>query len=198
MREELAKAWRDAADDLGIEVTTPFTLEDTEGNLECVAFVPHFGCAAGMVVGDLVSVRALYSDTAHFFRSAQRQGLYASFVSHSSYDRDRFIDMFEDWGWYGEKDKTPEWYTGRYYAEPTLAGVLTQVLLEYADLLYWRSEGMEPTVVEACESQLRWSLKRLNSGDKQRLREFFVAESRASGGEYKEWLLSLSDQLGLS
>jgi hypothetical protein len=159
--------------------------------------VPHFGSAAGTVVGDLLSVRALNSDTALFFRTAQRHGLYASFVSESSYERDRFIDMFEDWGWFGETGSAPKWYSGRYYAEPTLPGVLMQALLEYADLLYLRPEGMEPWVLENRKIQLNGLLNRLYPDDKQHLREFFLAESRASGGQYREWLLSLSEQLGL-
>jgi|SRR5579864_6194548 len=106
---EICHAWAQAAADLGIRVTTPFTLIDNTGKPTLFeAHIPDFGGPKGAVVGNKES------DDEHS-ELRKRHGYFSSnlYESYRRYDRELFIDTLNDWGWFGEKGKEPSWYTGK-------------------------------------------------------------------------------------
>ena len=99
-------AWVLAAADLGIEVTTPFTMIDRFGiPIEFVARVRHFGSRRGTLVMHMPAV----IPTARI-----EPGVYYHFsvlnpAQYSAYNRERFIEMLASWGWTGVGPPL-EWY----------------------------------------------------------------------------------------
>jgi hypothetical protein len=111
-KDRAAAAWRDAANDLGLDVLAPYQVIDpaSRDSIECVALVRAFGTTAGAVLMDTAS------DTAAQCEAVSRLGYFVSrinVVAYSEYDRTSFADTLNDWGWFGPRDKTPAWYTGR-------------------------------------------------------------------------------------
>lgn len=102
--EQLNRSWREAADDLGIEV-------ETSGE---AIVVLSFGRRQGTLCWMLHAAPG-----AEDLRSvAKQRGMFWSELSSSylRYDRDLFIDTLNDWGWCGEKEP-PSWYTGKPWSE---------------------------------------------------------------------------------
>ena len=103
--DSLSSAWRDAAADLGVEVTAPFNIADAQ----CIAWVEHFGSSRGtVVVGRRTSglaIRAAANSQAMFYSEVDE-------AEYGQYDRDIFVATLNDWGWHGDPSVTPEWYTG--------------------------------------------------------------------------------------
>jgi hypothetical protein len=102
MEASMTSAWHEAATDLGITVEAPATVADRA----CVAFLPDFGSASGVAVlslgdrGDTTAVKAT--------------GCFVSKINpnvYGAYDREAFIEMLDDWGWFGHGDP-PSWYSG--------------------------------------------------------------------------------------
>jgi RNAse (barnase) inhibitor barstar len=109
--EAMVQAWREAAADLGIRVVAPFAFITSDGEaIKAEAFVPEFGGPYGAI--------ALSNDL-HPYRRIEFAGRFFSFLGNTyrSYDRQAFIDMLDDWGWFGEKGKEPDWYTGVTWTE---------------------------------------------------------------------------------
>jgi hypothetical protein len=106
--DAISQAWREAAEDLGIRVVAPFTLQADEP----IAYEAHlldFGGPKGTVVGVL-------SDKLDDCRAAQ--GFYSSnlSLSYRGYERQHFINTLNDWGWYGPEELRPVWYTGKSWS----------------------------------------------------------------------------------
>lgn len=105
--DHMTAVWRQAAQDLGFEFITPFTLPDGGQTLTYLGLVPQFGRRKGMLV--IVGLHAT-----HHARVAQQHGYGWSCLPASSdaYDRKGFVDMLNDWGWFGAPHTAPAWYTG--------------------------------------------------------------------------------------
>jgi hypothetical protein len=101
----MVEAWREAAADLGILLTSPFTAQvQGDGPVELEGYLPDFGGPAGMVfISFSRRVKPL------------KLGLYASVLSpdYQKYRRNLFVETLNDWGWYGSGDRRPNWYTGQ-------------------------------------------------------------------------------------
>jgi hypothetical protein len=101
-------AWILAASDLQLDVTAPYTLRGPHGGtIEFIAYVRDFGTKAGTLV--LYMPHALstrHTPTTPFFVSVLNPNIYFD------YDRERFIDLLEAWGWTG-KGSPPSWYRER-------------------------------------------------------------------------------------
>ncbi len=103
----ISQAWFEAAKDLEIRVTAPFTLHVSD--VEAITYEAHvldFGGPKGTVVGVL-------DDKLGDYR--HEQGYYCSNLapSYRSYKRQYFIDTLNDWGWFGPPELKPSWYTGK-------------------------------------------------------------------------------------
>jgi hypothetical protein len=104
---QISAAWQKAAADLGIRVVAPFALTTESGETKWFeAHISDFGGPNGTIVG---------KDDSGFDDTRKRLGYYASNLSGSyrRYVRDLFVDTLNDWGWFGEQDKEPPWYTGK-------------------------------------------------------------------------------------
>jgi hypothetical protein len=104
--EKLVAAWRSAAEDLRLQLVAPYLLDNGDGELVWVeGYLPDFGSRNGMVFTALK-------------RGKISTKLYQSQISASydTYDRNLFIDTLNDWGWFGQPDTAPNWYTGAVWS----------------------------------------------------------------------------------
>ena len=112
MTDALSEVWRLAGSDLDVEVIAPFELLDTESREthHCIALVASFGSPAGTVV------IGRHASSARARVMAEARGMFLSMVDErafSEYERTLFIDTLNDWGWHGEENDAPRWYTGQ-------------------------------------------------------------------------------------
>jgi hypothetical protein len=104
--QQFIDAWRQAGDDLAIEVVAPFVLSVEDENLRFVAHLPTFGHRNGM----LVLRRGATVDGKKLTDLGYGYSLLGS--SYSAYNRSLFVETLNDWGWQGESGAAPNWYTG--------------------------------------------------------------------------------------
>jgi hypothetical protein len=110
MFDALRKAWLQAADDLDFRVVAPYRLDD---RYDFPALVLDFGSPKGMVVLETWDEgRASAAQDAGFGFSTMDS------TSYRSYDRERFVECLEDWGWCGDPDSSPAWYRGNSSGDP--------------------------------------------------------------------------------
>ena len=108
--QEVVDAWLEAAKDLDIRVTAPFSIITESGEVETYeALVHDFGRPKGTLTGRIVGDRSDPTET------RSKAGYFASNLSDSyrRYDREHFIATLDDWQWFGSKDQCPSWYTGK-------------------------------------------------------------------------------------
>jgi hypothetical protein len=113
IRPEAIAAWREAALDLGIEIVAPYEITDLASGetIECIAYVREFGSQGGTIV-----VPQRDHSLGHIRSIAKSMGVFCSLMSESGYApyrRDLFLATLNDWGWFGDKDHPPTWYTGQ-------------------------------------------------------------------------------------
>ena len=108
--KDVIHAWQEAQLDLGIEVEAPFTFQAPDGSARsALALIKKFGRVMGTVIASINDdYNALFADAraAGYFCSAPNS------VSYSTYRREDFIATLNDWGWFGEDEEKPDWYTG--------------------------------------------------------------------------------------
>jgi len=97
--QQISDAWNKAAEDLKIRVDAPFTMYVDGEACEFEAFVPDFGSRQGAVAMSEISQRKIAG------------WLSILFPVYRNYDRGRFIETLEDWGWFGE-GSPPDWFRG--------------------------------------------------------------------------------------
>jgi hypothetical protein len=109
--ENASNAWVKAGAELGFELTAPFAIELDGESVICVAFLPHFGGPNGMIVAVLDPQSSIDQRIIQYSR---KNGLFYSFVglNYGNYERSRFVEALEDWGYYGPQDKCPVWFKG--------------------------------------------------------------------------------------
>lgn len=109
--ETAVGVWKQAAQELDIEIVTPFTFQVENREHLCLAWLPHF-CSPrrGVVVG-IMDVQQ-----PGFTADATISGYLTSLVEFSSYaalfNRQLIIDTLADWGYFGPEDRKPSWYKG--------------------------------------------------------------------------------------
>jgi hypothetical protein len=95
-------AWRALAQDLGIEVQAPFSLEHVGARYTYVARLPQFGSAGGMLV--------MYAFDPQAAAAATENGYgYSCVELGAEIDRQGTIEMLRDWGWSKSGEVPPEW-----------------------------------------------------------------------------------------
>jgi cytidylate kinase len=115
--DQMTKAWREAANDLGIRVNAPFEAKLDDGSVvRFEAQVLDFGSKSGAVV---------VSGLGTSWEIAKRLGFWVSALEapYRKYDRQFFIDTLNDWGWFGEKQSSPSWYSGRPWTDSIVVAV---------------------------------------------------------------------------
>ena len=108
--ENIASAWRAAADDLRLEVLVPYVVQSGGREYRFIALIRSFGSAQGT----LLCLPDQW-DEQGFAEVAGESGFYCSGVypqSYSRYDRKHFVETLNDWGWFGDQSSMPDWYTG--------------------------------------------------------------------------------------
>ena len=105
----MVRAWRQAADDLGIQFTSPFTLTKEARSFECLGLVHHFGGQ----VGTIISVMSEPSSRANALAQDGYEMAELS-ASYAEYRRADFIEMLNDWRFYGPNSDRPSWYTSDF------------------------------------------------------------------------------------
>jgi hypothetical protein len=106
----MAVAWRRAAEDLGVRFESPFSIEHSGTVYWCSGWLPDFGCPRGTVIAG----RHCVDD---FFDVSDALGYYSSGLSpfyYEAYDRERFVETLNDWGWFGPPALAPEWFSGGF------------------------------------------------------------------------------------
>ena len=106
----LPALWKEAADDLGFEIVSPFELVLGSGTrIRVPLLVRDFGAVKGMLI------LSDYSPVASWTDEIQHAGYGFSVWSEpdpgAEYDRAGFIEVFLDWGWAGPESGRPKWLT---------------------------------------------------------------------------------------
>jgi hypothetical protein len=105
----VVEAWREAARDLGIRFTAPFTFTSPDGKrFDCLGLVHFFGRRGGTVVSVIgePSSKVPVPLGEEYFRSQLAAG-------YGEYRRQSFIDTLDDWQFFGPDSERPAWYTGK-------------------------------------------------------------------------------------
>jgi len=101
-------AWTAAAQDLAIEVVSPFALL----GVDYAAWLPDFGGGKGTLID--------WTGSGNDSALAASEGYFVSALnpaSYASYDRDMFTATLDDWGWHGDPGRRPDWFTGRAWTD---------------------------------------------------------------------------------
>jgi hypothetical protein len=112
VNDSFVTAWLEASKDLGITVVAPYCIETGgQESLLCEALIADFGSPTGAIAITARSRRKVRP----LLRKANR---WYSDLGHgyARYDRRLFIDTLNDWGWFGNADLKPDWYTGQPWA----------------------------------------------------------------------------------
>jgi hypothetical protein len=99
--------WKRVADDLGIEIITPFETTLSDGSqIAASALVKDFGLKRGMVVSANFAVLSPHAD-----RLIEDGYGYSSNLGRApqDYKRDSMIEVLADWKWSGDPAKKPDW-----------------------------------------------------------------------------------------
>lgn len=112
VNQKIVESWLKAASDLTIEIVAPFVLESRGQSFYFVAYVKDFGSKKGTLVtiADDEEVPEVVAEEQGYYWSALDPG------SYSIYDREEFVEMLDDWGWFGADDRRPPWYTGKSWS----------------------------------------------------------------------------------
>ena len=113
----VVRSWREAADDLGIEVIAPASVTLGSKSFDALALLPEFGALNGMVLfGRFSATEGLVDPDGRLFREYHYGFSYLA-ASYETYRRDLFIDTLNDWGWTSNARPAPDWYTGQPWSE---------------------------------------------------------------------------------
>jgi hypothetical protein len=107
--KNMVDAWRKAEYDLGIAVNSNFILKLSTG-IKHFVFIPDFGGVNGTIVTSSLDTED--------FNELRDLGFFCSALGehYLTYDRTLFIDTLNDWGFFGEANKRPNWLTGQSWS----------------------------------------------------------------------------------
>jgi len=107
--KDMIDAWRKAGQDLGIKVNPEFTLRLKDGRKEFL-FIQDFGGPKGTIATSVHDTKD--------FKELQELGFYCSALgdNYTTYHRALFTDTLNDWGFFGEMNKKPDWYNGKSWS----------------------------------------------------------------------------------
>ena len=105
---DVQRAWATAADQLNIEVITPFRFSYESQSVACVAFLPHFGSLNGMIVALLLG----YEIDKRVSQYTDNNSMYCSYLNpeaYATFDEQKYQEALADWGYFGPPEKRPHW-----------------------------------------------------------------------------------------
>jgi hypothetical protein len=111
----MACSWRAAAADLGIRFLSPFAFEANGVRYACTGLLPDFGGPKGTLVCSRFDP---IPDDVNIYELAHGEGYYTSGLNprvYETYERARFVETLDDWGWYGQEGAAPTWFGGAQY-----------------------------------------------------------------------------------
>jgi hypothetical protein len=108
VRRTLKDAWKEAAQDLNLEVEAPSSICLPDGEtIDVDVLVRKFGHRLGMVVVNSYEKIEPYAD------DLLKLGYGFSVMDHpredERYDRSEFIDLLSEWSWSGDARNAPKW-----------------------------------------------------------------------------------------
>ncbi len=109
----MALAWKAAAADLGIRFVCPFVLESGGTRYVCTGLLPDFGGSKGTLVCSRFDP---IPDDVNVYDIADNEGYYTSGLNprtYETYERSRFVETLDDWGWFGAGTAVPSWFGGQ-------------------------------------------------------------------------------------
>ncbi|MGA2542896.1 MAG: hypothetical protein ABSG78_15205 [Verrucomicrobiota bacterium] len=117
-----SESWRKACQKLGVKVAAPYPVKVEDGNLTCIAYLPHFGKPKGMIIAamDLPKI----GPDRRLSRFAEEEGLFCSHVNATPFattdvGETVFKEALEDWGYYGPASQCPSWFNGyKHFSDP--------------------------------------------------------------------------------
>lgn len=102
-------AWKEAAADLGIEITSPFVVTTAHGCSH-----EHLGLVhqSGRRIGALICV--LHGPSGHTPRPPVGDYYWSiPGPGYARYERQELIDTLDDWQFFGSEAERPSWYSGK-------------------------------------------------------------------------------------
>jgi hypothetical protein len=117
-RKMVRDAWRVAASALSFRIEAPYLIRATNGKqIPCVAFLPDFGSANGMVIGLIcdptytldICDPILDKELALAADSHETFYTYINPQIYERYDEEIFKEALVDWGYFGDEIRRPNW-----------------------------------------------------------------------------------------
>ncbi len=105
--EKLQNTFNQASADLGFEIISPFILESGSKRYQFLVLVKYFGNSNGTLLAKL--------EENQLIEVAKKSNYYCSLINpegFAKYSRKYFIDMLNDWQYFGLESQKPDWYTG--------------------------------------------------------------------------------------
>jgi hypothetical protein len=110
--EDVIGAWKTASNDLQLSVEVPLSIQMRQGIISVPMLIKSFGTTEGTIILEFDRQDELSQTLSQF-------GYYCSFLNpevYGNYNRQKFIEALEDWGYFGNDKNKPVWYKGRNYA----------------------------------------------------------------------------------
>lgn len=106
---KVIQAWREAAADLDFRFTSPFVGTTSSGTcIEALGLIHQFGRRIGtliQVVGEPSAEVDYAADDDYTCSCLGRK-------AYTRYDRTAWIEMLNDWQYFGPETERPSWYSG--------------------------------------------------------------------------------------
>ena len=107
MNNNLVVSWEKAAQDLHLDIISPFALilkDNTK--LEIEVLLKSFGAKNGMLI---ISDFNIIKNNIEEIRSLDYGYSTMSIPKNDEYDRQSTIEVLQDWGWSGDPKDKPQW-----------------------------------------------------------------------------------------
>lgn len=110
---KVVAAWHEAAADLGFRFTSPYLATSKDGRqFEALGLVHEFGGRVGTLIAAEPEAD-LYPPMGDGYGVS-----YLAWDGYARYDRDSWIEMLDDWGFWGERSRAPSWYSPGPHCHP--------------------------------------------------------------------------------
>src|SRR5438045_1707057 len=107
--DDVQRAWQVAAKELGFEFVAPFEVPNAGGAMRLHGHVRDFGGPKGAV---FLICETFRENVGPALAVAKQNGYFHSLISadvYRAFDREAFIELLRDWGWFGADANRPAW-----------------------------------------------------------------------------------------